>query len=78
MRFAVIGVGNIGFTNVKALHSLKEAEIIAVGPGTVDTAMEVTVGQKVIYTKYAGTTIKDGENEYIIVKQSDIIAIVEK
>ena len=56
----------------------QEAEIIAVGPGTVDTAMEVTVGQKVIYTKYAGTTIKDGENEYIIVKQSDIIAIVEK
>lgn len=38
MRFAVIGVGNIGFTNVKALHSLKEAEIIAVANRTVSKA----------------------------------------
>ena len=39
--------------------------------------MEVTVGQKVIYSKYAGTNVKMEEEEYIIVKQSDILAIVE-
>ncbi len=59
----------------------QEAEIIAVGPGGVadgkEIKMEVTVGQKVIYSRYAGTEVKlDGE-EYIIVKQSDILAVVE-
>ena len=59
----------------------QEAEVIAVGPGgNVDgkeITMHVSVGDKVIYTKYAGTEVKlDGE-EYIIVKQSDILAIVE-
>lgn len=39
--------------------------------------MEVSVGQKVIYSKYAGTNVKMGEEEYIIVKQSDILAVVE-
>ena len=51
----------------------QEAEVIAVGPG----GMQVTVGQKVIYSKYAGTEVKlDGE-EYIIVRQNDILAVVE-
>ncbi|MBC8543774.1 co-chaperone GroES [Bianquea renquensis] len=59
----------------------QEAEIIAVGPGGVvdgkEIKMEVKVGQKVIYSKYSGTEVKlDGE-EYIILKQSDILAIVE-
>ena len=57
------------------------AEVVAVGPGgNVDgkeVKMYVTVGEKVIYSKYAGTEVKlDGE-EYIIVRQSDILAIVE-
>ena len=57
------------------------AEVLAVGPGgNVDgkeITMYVTAGQKVIYSKYAGTEVKlDGE-EYIIVRQSDILAIVE-
>ena len=57
------------------------AEILAVGPGgKVDgkeVDMYVKVGQKVIYSKYAGTEVKlDGE-EYIIVRQSDILAVVE-
>ncbi|MCR4704275.1 MAG: co-chaperone GroES [Saccharofermentans sp.] len=57
------------------------AEIIAVGPGGVvdgnEIKMEVTVGQKVIIRDYAGTNVKlDGE-EYIIVRQDDIAAIVE-
>ena len=57
------------------------AEVIAVGPGGVvdgkEVKMYVEKGQKVIYSKYAGTEVKlDGE-EYIIVRQSDILAIVE-
>ena len=55
----------------------QEAEVVAVGPGTKDVEMEVKVGEKVIYSKYAGTEVKlDGE-EFIIVKQSDILAIVK-
>ena len=58
-----------------------QAQVIAVGPGGVvdgkEVKMEVTVGDKVIYSKYSGTEVKlDGE-EYIIVKQSDILAIVK-
>ena len=59
----------------------QQAEIIAVGPGTVvdgkEVKMEVSVGQKVIYSKYAGTDVKFDDEEYIIVKQSDILAVVE-
>jgi chaperonin 10 Kd subunit len=59
----------------------QEAEVIAVGPGGVvdgkEIVMQVKEGQKVIYSKYAGTEVKlDGE-EYIIVRQNDILAIVE-
>ena len=57
------------------------AIVVAVGPGGVvdgkEVTMQVEVGQKVVYSKYAGTEIKlDGE-EYKIVRQSDILAIVE-
>ena len=65
----------------QAQEKPQQAEVIAVGPGGVvdgtDVKMEVTVGDKVIYSKYSGTEVKlDGE-EYIIVKQSDILAIVK-
>ena len=57
------------------------AEVLAVGPGgNVDgkeIVMSVEVGQKVIYSKYAGTECKLDGTEYIIVRQSDILAIVE-
>ena len=57
------------------------AEVIAVGPGGVvdgkDVQMQVKVGEKVIYSKYAGTEVKMDGEEFIIVKQSDILAIVE-
>ena len=57
------------------------AEVIAVGPGGIvdgkEVQMQVKVGEKVIYSKYAGTEIKMDDVEYIIVKQSDILAIVE-
>ena len=59
----------------------QQAEIVAVGPGgTVDgkeVKMDVTVGQKVIYSKYAGTSVELDDEEYIIVKQDDILAICE-
>ena len=65
----------------QAKEKPQEAEVIAVGPGGVvegkEIKMEVSVGQKVIYSKYAGTEVKlDGE-EFIIVRQSDILAVVE-
>ena len=59
----------------------QDAEVVAVGPGGVvdgkEVKMQVKEGQKVIYSKYAGTEVKlDGE-EYIIVRQNDILAVVE-
>ena len=57
------------------------AEVIAVGPGGIvdgkEVKMQVSVGEKVIYSKYAGTEVKMDGVEYIIVKQSDILAVVE-
>lgn len=57
------------------------AEVIEVGRGAVVDGklvpMEVKVGDKVIYSKYAGMEVKLGDDEFIIVKQSDILAIVE-
>ena len=57
------------------------AEIMAVGPGGVvdgkDIVMEVKVGDKVIFSKYSGTEIKIDGEEFIIVRQTDILAIVE-
>ena len=59
----------------------QEAEVIAVGPGGMvdgkEVVMQVKAGQKVIYSKYAGTEVKLEGEEYIIVKQSDILAVVE-
>ena len=57
------------------------AEVVAVGPGGMvdgkEVKMEVSLGQKVIYSKYAGTDVKLDKEEYIIVRQSDILAVIE-
>ena len=57
------------------------AEVIEVGPGVVvdgkTVPMEVKAGDKVIYQKYAGTEVKLGDDEFIIVKQSDILAVIK-
>ena len=57
------------------------AEVLAVGPGGMvdgkEVKMQVKVGQKVIYSKYAGTEVKLDGQEMIIVRQSDILAVVE-
>jgi chaperonin GroES len=65
----------------QAKEKPQEAEVIAVGPGGMvdgkEVTMQVAVGDKVIYSKYAGTEVKlDGE-EYIIVRQNDILAVVK-
>lgn len=59
----------------------QQAEVVAVGPGGVvdgkEVEMLVAVGDKVIYAKYAGTEVElDGE-DYLVVKQSDILAIIK-
>ena len=58
----------------------QQAEVVAVGPGgTVDgkeVKMEVKVGDNVIYSKYAGTEVKLDEEEFIVVKQNDILAVI--
>ena len=60
----------------------REGEVIAVGPGiTLDSGaqvpMEVKVGDKVIYSKYGGTEVKIGSDEYVILRQDDVLAIVD-
>ena len=65
----------------KAQEKPVTAEVIAVGPGGMvdgkEITMHVKVGDKVIYSKYAGNEVKLGDEEYMIVKQNDILAIVE-
>jgi len=65
----------------QAKEKPQEAEVVAVGPGAnVDgklVPMQVKPNDKVIYSKYAGTEVKIDGTEYIIVKESDILAIVE-
>lgn len=59
----------------------QQAEVVAVGPGGMvdgqEVEMKVSVGQIVIYSKYAGTNVELDDEEYIIVKQDDILAVVE-
>ena len=59
----------------------QEALVIAVGPGGLvdgkEVTMQVSQGQKVIYSKYAGTEVKLDGQEYVIVRQNDILAVVE-
>lgn len=57
------------------------AEVLAVGPGGVvdgkEIKMELSVGDKVLISKYAGTEVKLDDQQYIIVRQSDVLAVVE-
>lgn len=65
----------------QAKEKPQQAEVVAVGPGGIidgkEVQMQVKVGDKVIYSKYAGTEVKIEEEELIIVKQSDILAVIE-
>lgn len=59
----------------------QQAEVVAVGPGGMvdgkEVKMEVKPGDKIIYSKYSGTEVKLDDEEYIIVKQADILAIIQ-
>jgi len=60
----------------------QEGRIVSVGTGRVDEKgnripLEVKEGDRVIFSKYAGTEVKYGEKEYLILRESDILAIVE-
>lgn len=65
----------------QAKEKPQQAEVVAVGPGGVvdgkEVTMQVKVGQQVIYSKYSGTEVKVEDEEYIIVKQSEILAVIE-
>ncbi|HHV11994.1 MAG TPA: co-chaperone GroES [Clostridiales bacterium] len=65
----------------QAKEKPQQAEVVAVGPGGIvdgkEVVMQVKVGDKVIYSKYAGTEVKLEDEEFIIVKQNDIVAVVE-
>ena len=65
----------------QAQEKPQQAEVIAVGPGGVvdgkEVKMEVEAGNKVIYSKYAGTEVKLENEEYIVVKQGDILAVIK-
>ncbi|MBX6352583.1 MAG: co-chaperone GroES [Thermoflavifilum sp.] len=60
----------------------QEGEVVAVGPGRVEDGkrieLEVKVGDRVVYSKYAGTEVKVGDEELLILRESDILAIIEK
>lgn len=65
----------------KAQEKPVTAEVVAVGPGGIvdgkEVTMQVKVGDQVIYSKYAGNEVKIDEKEYVIVRQNDILAVVE-
>lgn len=65
----------------QAKEKPQQAEVVAVGPGGVidgkEVVMQVKPGDKIIYSKYSGTEVEIEDDEYIIVKQSDILAIIE-
>ena len=58
-----------------------QAEVIAVGPGGIvdgkEVKMQVKVGDKVIYSKYSGTEVELDDKTFIVVKQNDILAVIE-
>ena len=62
----------------------QEGEVIAVGPGRYDDAgtkrvpMDVSVGNVVLYSKYGGTEVKFGGEEYLVLSARDVLAIIEK
>mgnify|MGYP001818674860 CR=1 FL=1 len=54
----------------------QKGKVVAVGPGTKDAAVTVKVGNTVLYGKYAGTELKLGGTDYLMMRESDILAII--
>ena len=55
----------------------QQAEVVAVGPGTEDEKMELKVGDIVVFSRYGGNELKYKGEEYTIIEQKDILAVVE-
>ncbi len=60
-----------------AQEKTQTATVIAVGPGTDDEKITVKVGERIMYDKYAGTQIKIDGEDHLILKMSDVIAVIE-
>ena len=65
----------------QAKEKPQQAEVVAVGPGGVvdgkEITMQVKAGDKVIYSKYSGTEVEVDDEKYVVVKQNDILAVIE-
>jgi len=65
----------------QAKEKPQQAEVVAAGPGGVvdgkEVTMQVKAGDKVIYSKYSGTEVEVDDEKYVIVKQNDILAVIE-
>ena len=65
----------------QAKEKPQQAEVIAVGPGGVvdgkEITMQVKVGDKVIFSKYSGTDVEVEDEKFVVVKQNDILAVIE-
>ena len=65
----------------KSQEKPQQAEVVAVGPGGMvdgkEVTMHVKVGDKVIYSKYSGTEVEVEDEKFVIVKQNDILAVIE-
>ena len=60
-----------------AQEKTQTAKVVAVGPGTEEDKITVKVGERIMYDKYAGTQIKINNEDHLILKMSDIIAVIE-
>ena len=60
-----------------AQEKTQQATVEAVGPGTEKEKITVSVGDKILYDKYSGTAVKMNGEDYLILKNSDIIAVIE-
>lgn len=60
-----------------AQEKTQTAKVVAVGPGTDEDKITVKAGDKIMYDKYAGTQIKINKEDHLILKMSDIIAVIE-
>ena len=60
-----------------AQEKTQTAKVVAVGPGTEEDKITVKVGELIMYDKYAGTQIKINNEDHLILKMSDIIAVIE-
>ena len=79
LKVAIIGYGNRGKLFADSIRTTPTlmGKVVAAGPGTAEVKMEVKVGDTVMYGKYAGAELNYEGEDYLVMKQSDIIAVIE-